>query len=101
MLVNKLTKANLSYIAGFVDGEGFIGYVRGRLMFKISNTNYPILDWIQRITGSGNITELKGITQLRKRRPAYQWSCYGNTARELIKVLKPFLKIKAGQGFLI
>ena len=109
-----MPNTELAYLAGFIDGEGFIGYVIRRdrqkerighinlvLQVKVANTNYPILLWIQKVTGFGTITELRGLTKLISQKPCYEWSCYGDNARGLIALLKPYLRIKASQGFLI
>jgi len=110
--MKRIREADLAYLAGLFDGEGYIGYVKRRdrqkrkanhinltLQVRLTNTNYPLLLWLQEVSGIGHITELRGIRYGYK--PCYQWCCYGDNARELIKLLKPHLKVKAGQGFLI
>lgn len=106
--MKEISKAILAYVAGFIDGEGYIGYVKKSdrknnytLQVRVSNTDYGILSWIQHTLNSGRIIELKGITNLHRRKPCYQWYCYGDEARYIVNLLAPYLRIKAGQGRLI
>ena len=107
-----MKETDLAYIAGFIDGEGYVGYTKRRdrqkrnpnhinlvLNVRVTNTNYALLLWLRDMTGTGNIVKLKGMRFGQK--TCYQWYCYGDNARELLRQLKPYLKIKAGQGFLI
>ena len=91
------SKEDLIYLAGFTDGEGFIGEVKRwkrpskSFQIRISNTNPVILEWIKEIFG-GTIYSLK--TKNSKHSPAWQWWIADKKARELYVELKPYLKIK-------
>lgn len=41
---------DIAYIAGIIDGEGFVGYGRTRSTFsiRIVNTDWALLEWIRK-----------------------------------------------------
>ena len=96
--------ADLTYIAGFVDGEGCITLVPRKKKGKcngyfarisIANTNLEILTWIKSYFG--------GCLSLRKRRsprhkPAWELLFSEIQAEEFVKVIMPWLRIKRRQA---
>ncbi len=60
--VRALTTAERAYLAGLIDGEGTITLARihkgayRQLSVSISNTERPLLDWVQQVIGAGRIT---------------------------------------------
>ncbi|MFN4218196.1 MAG: LAGLIDADG family homing endonuclease [Candidatus Bipolaricaulia bacterium] len=60
--VRALTAAESAYLAGLIDGEGTITLARKykgahrHLLVSISNTERPVLEWVQRVIGAGRIT---------------------------------------------
>lgn len=98
------SKINLSYIAGFIDGDGSLmlqikkrkdGKLKRRFMCTIclyqDRRHEKPLHWIRKILGIGYISRRKdGITELRI-------NGFAQT-RNIIKSLLPFLKFKKGQA---
>lgn len=94
-----MNKQDLSYIAGFFDGEGSINIsVRKRKHFSISHTlvisigqkDGETLDWIKERFG-GNLHQVK-------RDSSYMWYCSNRKAYSILKELIPFLKYKRPQA---
>jgi len=95
-----MNKNDWTYLAGFIDGEGNIGIdkyskygkaINYAIKVAISNTNRPILNWIQDYYGGY-------ISTLKRKRPNYK-ECYQLTVRHLranrmLKDIEPYLKIK-------
>lgn len=95
MKINEIDKA---WMAGFVDGEGWIGIVKQvrnvrpspayRTVIKISNTRRKSIDFfVERYGG----TAWKG-------KDAYQWDCPKANIKKLLCDIKPFLVIKTNQA---
>lgn len=100
--IRKLTKLEVAYLAGLVDGEGCLGlavrlkkYVTPTL--QIGNTNYDIIEWLMGITGTCYYVPDKRPN----RKQAYLWRCAGAQAREVIRFVYPFLIIKKKQAKVI
>ena len=98
-----LSRDDLIYLAGFVDGEGCVSLawrkVRGKNYItpniQITNTNKEIIEWIASEI-PGHIHERKEKRVNRKDSWCYQIS--GNKALELIKDIYPYLKVKRQQA---
>jgi hypothetical protein len=102
--VGSQSKINLSYIAGFLDGDGSLmlqikkrkdGKLKRRFMCTIcfyqDRRHEKPLHWIRKILGIGYISRRKdGITELRI-------NGFEQT-RNIIKSLSPFLKFKKDQA---
>lgn len=89
---------SLQYIAGFFDGEGYVGihtlkekYFHVRVI--IVNTNLKILQMIQDQFG-GTIIQRKRV---RNNKPTYALSFSGSFAKIFLKSILPFLIEKRGQ----
>ena len=97
MEIMTYTKEDLIWLAGFVDGEGCVSYVKRdkrpsfRFEIRISNTDLPVLEWIHQRFG-GYLYQLKP-THLNWN-PCFQWWIADKRAKELYSELKPYLKIK-------
>src|SRR5437667_12214024 len=94
----------VQYLAGFVDGEGYLGLARIRrhhrspeycLRLSIYNTNRMILEDIQRTTG-GTMSVI-GERQAG-RKVSYALVRPNATAAKLIRKIKPFLVVKSEQS---
>lgn len=97
----------LAYIAGFVDGEGYIGIAKhqagGKRLYyspqiSVYNSDPDILFTLQKWTGVGSI-----LIHNRLDRPVYHkigliWRISGMKARSLLISLLPFLQIKKQQA---
>lgn len=87
-----------AWMAGFIDGEGWIGIAKQvrknrpsptyRIGIKISNTIIESLMFFKERYG-GKIAKAKG---------AYQWACPTKSKRKLLDDIKPFLLIKISQA---
>jgi hypothetical protein len=85
------------YAAGYLDAEGCLRFNNSTVV-SISNT-YPLtLFWFQRLFG-GTVRE-KGDAK-EGHRKCYEWYCTGETARNCIKELLPFLKEKLPQAVIM
>ena len=103
MEIMTYTKEDLIWLAGFVDGEGCVSYVKRnkRLSFRfeirVSNTDLPVLEWIHQRFG-GHLYQLRGISTILSKKPCFQWWIADKRAKELYSELKPYLKIKGSVG---
>lgn len=95
----KLSRADAAYIAGFIDGDGYLGLINNRHRYptplvKISNTNKKIVLWLKERLG-GSITPSK-----RKHSSAicYQLTLSANYVRWMLPQIIDFLKIKAEEA---
>ena len=100
-----MTNQDLSYIAGFVDGEGCINIVVANrkkskthvVTLTIGNTNKEVLTWISSVFGFGRI-------HLVNRSKKSNWKiCYGlrwcaQQAEDVISAIYPWLKVKKRQA---
>lgn len=101
--MNKLTAA---YLAGFVDGEGYVGImktrnrqmVRGyeyRKVLKIASTDKGIIDWLYQSFGGS--TEKREWSESENNKPAYCWTLRYKNLEPFLRKIYPFLKIKKRQ----
>jgi len=97
-----MTETEKAYIAGFVDGEGCIQLQKKKvpgqycLRFRITQTDKPILDWIQLCTGHGTVRRWSLQSERHKER--YEWYCGGEKALEILYAIYPYLKLKKLQA---
>jgi len=89
---------NLSYVAGFVDGEGCIGFAKCRSSIYprvfVTNTNKEILEEFQDQFG-GDINQLS----MRKDgwKQGWSWRLSWSKAVDFLDAISPWLRIKADQ----
>jgi hypothetical protein len=106
--LSKLTQIELSYIAGFFDGEGSITiHINGRrysprglspnhtLQVSIGNTDALIPSWIQSIYG-GSLTHRFSDNKRCKRVTQWTLRCIGALA--FLEDIYPYLKMKRPQA---
>ena len=97
----------IEYVAGIVDGEGHIGcYQSGPRKYNhlyprigVTNTDLSLLEQLQQQFGGTINPKSYG----KKGKPenwnqGYDWRCSGDTARNLIKELIPYLWVKKKQA---
>jgi len=100
-----LTKQELGYIAGMVDGEGCIkftvpasynGYKRTNyFILTISNTNKESLTWIQSKLNCGNLYEETASPKHKRTKPCFIFRIASRLQIALVlKALLPYLIIK-------
>ena len=105
---NQMTiQEKIIYLAGIVDGEGWIGFNKNlrkgqkesklRYWFSlvIVNTNKDLMDWIQSNFG-GSVHKRKAHSENWKQ--AYDWRIVCTQAINLIELIKPYLIIKKNQA---
>ena len=91
-----LNKQQISYIAGFFDGEGSIYMLHNKktnqifLCVNLTNTNKKVLDWINKNLGG----KLSLSKDKRAKIQLYRLRWYSQNALSILKVLKPYLQIK-------
>lgn len=93
----------LAYLAGILDGEGCLSLgVRKKIYVtptvQVTNTDKRLIDWLDSCI-PGHIYSTKEIRPNRKK--AWLWSIAGAKARELIRSVRPFLKLKGEQADII
>lgn len=104
-LMSKLTAA---YLAGFIDGEGYLGLIRykkknGRredfyeAALKVASTDRKIIEWLKNSFG-GSISEREMGGNSKK---AFCWEVRGKMVVPIIDKIFPYLKIKKPQAELL
>lgn len=99
--MNNIPEADLIYVAGFVDGEAWIGCHRkdemtfGAVM-NVANTNIEIIEYLHKLFGVGSI---QYVTNRKSKNKDYAYWCVtGKNCRDILLQLKPYLKIKKLQA---
>ena len=93
------TLTDLAYIAGYMDGEGCFRANKGNIEVQIKNTYPHVLHYIQGLFG-GSVREEKREVVNPKHRTAFSFSIYGDSAREMVRCLLPYLREKKTQAAL-
>ena len=99
-LIKDLTETDKAYLAGLLDGEGWMGiysapYPRPRLV--IGNTDRKMLAWLKGIGGSVRASKSRG-----KRKPFYVWD--PNSYLDIEYILEstiPYLTTKRDQAVVV
>lgn len=104
MKAREMTEIEKAWLAGFIDGEGSIGIYRkkskhGRgghdfgVRLLVVNTNQAAMDYVKALTGCGcSWISKKGYKANWK--PCHRWQAFGENARDLVRQLLPYLRIK-------
>lgn len=92
---------DLAYAAGLIDGEGSICLVpKSRTYFlrvQIANTNIDVLRWVQQKFG-GNVHTIWNGQSKQNWKTGWMWQMGWTRAAEFIRLIRPWLKIKADQA---
>jgi hypothetical protein len=96
----------LGYIAGIIDGEGYIGLAKE--IYKptkrhslnprivVGNTNYGLIKWLHKTIPGGFIVECKVVGN---RQRAWRWNlCKWELIEEFLTQIYPHLKVKNEQA---
>ena len=97
----------LAWLAGFVDGEGCItlnrrlnaaGNPSYSAVLMIANTDRTILEHIGGTLGVGGVYAKGGDRHFPNTRPAWQWTVGGRQAREVVALIRPYVRLKRAQA---
>lgn len=108
--MNKLTNTEAAYIAGMVDGDGWMrigssknkrGYRVFNPIIGIANTDIDMLQWVCIKIGDGKIYNYTPSTIKKHWKQQYRYCIYGKKVGELLKQLYPYLIIKVKRAKLI
>ena len=94
VFVKNLSRDDLLYLAGFMDGEGCISRNKDQcFQLLIYNTDRDIIEWVQKTVGTGSIHENHRKNTTHK--TLYSWRL-GRLAdiESFLTQIAPFLKIK-------
>jgi hypothetical protein len=112
--MKSITKENLAYIAGIVDGEGCLSLTGGKrlaydsrgkkyrafqLTFRVVNTSRVLIEWLNQTSGIGTVRLL--ADHLDNRKPVHSWLISANDCRQILPLLLPYLVIKRRQAEII
>ena len=107
MICMNIAEVDLAYIAGFLDGEGCIGYYDAsqtshnrpsyfHAAVNVCNTDPKVIFWLREVTGMGrsHIIRFKD----GKRRTAYQWQIgRKQDVIDFLSAIRPYLRVKGEQ----
>jgi LAGLIDADG endonuclease len=100
-----LEELDIAYIAGLFDGEGSINIFRKKnksgsfsyyLEITITNTDFPVLSWLQSVLG-GRVDKTSNI-KLQGSRPLRRWRASCRDAHRILLTLLPYLRVKKTQA---
>ena len=87
---HELTVEELSYVAGFFDGEGTTGIYSGSIIAAVCNTDRTVLDWLKESFG-GSILMHKPKPP---RKPLYRWTVAAWDAFDFLLTIQPYVRMK-------
>ena len=110
--MRSLTNVEKGYIAGIVDGEGWIGLVNRtdrrnkdnincQAYLMIGSTDKRLLDYLVKVTGLGHISKkyyAKDNKYAQNRKPSWLLRFSPNSMRDLLPLIIPYLIIKRRQA---
>lgn len=99
-----ISETELAWLAGFIDGEGYIGIEKRLLrrratpeytiVLQISNTKRGIISFLKDLSGGSFYTyKPKGKAKL-----AYKWTIKAKAAESILAQLVPYLRLKREQA---
>jgi len=103
-MVEEISEVEKAYIAGFIDGEGYIGIHRNKgrwfeAELAITNSNKEILLWIK---DKLSISSSVRCIHKESNKPRYQLEIRGNQAvSRLLRILLPYLRTKKEHALLV
>lgn len=97
-----MKETEISYLAGVIDSEGYIGiHNKGReIRIAVCSTDRVLIEWIHRVTGEGTISCYVPKSESR-RVPSWHWLCFSRKASAIIEKVYPFLIVKKHQAEII
>jgi len=107
--MNEISDTEAAYIAGFLDGEGYIALLRTHwqsktgktptyvLKISVTNTDKSVLEWIKWTTGVGGVFKKRPAKDHYL--PCWEWCvCSFDSGGMLLERLYPYLRIKRNQA---
>lgn len=107
-VIKPMTAEQCAYLAGILDGEGYITLSRKRdhtgcrrpfsfrPLVEVSNTNPRLLQWLEETTGFGVSRPCNRTSTAHK--PAKRWACWSQQARQVVEVALEYLVLKRPQA---
>ena len=112
-----LTIAEVSYIAGLFDGEGYVhckrqtrkysakliktpgskkDYKCWRIYCAIEMTDFTVLEWLHEILGFGALVgkKIRYSSEGKERKKTWVWSCSNREALKFAKLMWPYAIVK-------
>ena len=100
--------AEAAYMAGIIDGEGSIyigsysknhstGVHYYQTAIEISNTDEPLIDWIQTTFGGRKALYTRNQTPKNSRKQVFRWMATGLLIDHVIKLICPYIITKKRQ----
>lgn len=106
-LCKALSATDAAYLAGILDGEGYIGIhdrrstrprsSRPSICVDVGNTSRELIDWLHRVTGTGTITGDR-LHPDPKNKPMWYWRVGSLSALSVLQQALPYMLIKQGQA---
>ena len=107
---NNLTELEKAWLAGFIDGEGYLGITFQRKketksqaaspLFRpylvLANTNLSVLSYIKNIIGAGKIYDMKKATEKTKKSFQYKLMRM-EILQDVLESIESYLRIKSDQ----
>lgn len=101
--------AECAFMAGIVDGEGSIyignfssnpktGHKYYQTNIEVTNTNKPLMEWINNTFGGRLSTYTPKQTPHNSRRTVYRWIATGERVTHLCEIMYPYLVAKKPQA---
>ena len=99
----QLSDIEIGYLAGLIDGEGYIQIVRRKqkygyeyeMKISICSTDMRLVDWIVNKCGGKYYNTTPPNRLLHK--PQYRWQISGKAAIGILKIVEPYSIIKRQQ----
>jgi hypothetical protein len=103
--INKLSKEQKAYIAGFFDADGCVTISKKdsvskmflkdyQMVFIIVNTDINIIEWLKNTIGAGCSYIVRKESKYSKWRPCHRYQITGEKARTLLKAILPYSIVK-------
>ena len=95
---NSLTDVEAAWLAGLFDGEGSIIFAKNRpaknVRITITNCCHFLVERVLEVTGTGSIIDMGNERRNPNHSPSWNWACYGENARILLRRMEPWLIAK-------
>lgn len=85
---------NIAYVAGFLDGEGYIGINKTTLQVKTTQCRKEVLEQLRDEFGGSISDHAWNMTRGPNNRMAWEWSVANQKACNLLEQCLPYLIVK-------